>query len=177
MKASTLKNRIAKSLNVNGSEPKNMDYQLALDVINGITVKPNNWKKNGRYVNLTSYNPERYLRFWGVDFETGNDAPRGGKEGYYVKLTTKGKRQVADYLEVLKKEKIEKQDLENKLKLQKEEEVKNRYANIKSTPFFELWNSQDLKDKSGKSWNQFRNDLKIANPEGWAALKLQFKSN
>ena len=33
----------------------------------------------------------------GIDYETGNDAPRGGMNGYFVKLTEKGKRQVKDF--------------------------------------------------------------------------------
>lgn len=36
-----------------------------------------------------SYELESALRKLGVEFTAGNDAPRGGKTGYFVKITTK----------------------------------------------------------------------------------------
>lgn len=36
------------------------------------------------------------LKAIGVDYATGNDAPRGGKTGNFVYLTPKGKRQVRE---------------------------------------------------------------------------------
>lgn len=32
----------------------------------------------------------------GLDYERGNDAPRGGREGDFFKLTAKGQRQIKD---------------------------------------------------------------------------------
>lgn len=51
----------------------------------------------GESLHDNSANLEWGLHALGIDYETGNDAPRGGKNGYFVKLTAKGRRQVRDY--------------------------------------------------------------------------------
>ena len=37
------------------------------------------------------------LKALGIDYTTGNDAPRGGAEGNYIELTAKGKRQIKEF--------------------------------------------------------------------------------
>ena len=37
------------------------------------------------------------LKVLGIDYTTGNDAPRSGAEGFYIELTAKGKRQVKEF--------------------------------------------------------------------------------
>lgn len=44
------------------------------------------------------------MELLGIDYTTGNDAPRGGKTGDYVELTPKGKRQVAEWVKIRKAE-------------------------------------------------------------------------
>lgn len=45
----------------------------------------------------------------GLDFIEGNDAPRGGVTGTYIELTSKGKRQVKEWVKpILEKEAVEK---------------------------------------------------------------------
>lgn len=99
MKAITLENRIAKSNNANGSTPNNNRYQKALKVLtsNGSKVYFNKTSGIGRYTTILSDNPHDYLTDWGIDFEYGNDAPRGGKLGEFIQLTAKGKRQCKEY--------------------------------------------------------------------------------
>lgn len=48
----------------------------------------------------------------GIDYTTGNDAPRGGGIGDYVALTTKGKKQVAEWVKIRKAEIAEAKKLE-----------------------------------------------------------------
>ena len=44
-------------------------------------------------------NVKEGLRLIGIDFDEGNDAPRGGLNGNYMVLTSKGKRQSKEWRE------------------------------------------------------------------------------
>jgi hypothetical protein len=181
MKASTLENRIAKSNNKNGSTPNNRDYEAAMEVISLGFSRVGYYTGSGRFTKASCSNPEKYLNAWGIDFECGNDAPRGGVTGEYVKLTAKGLKQVADYNKVQAergaKIKAENEAAKAKFEAEKKAAIQAKYENIKNIPFFTKWNDQDLKDASGLSWNAYRNELKVADPQGWAELKAQFKAN
>lgn len=52
-------------------------------------IHPRQWVQNGRHSELLDHS-ERYTEFLdalGLSYTTGNDAPRGGQEGYYIALT------------------------------------------------------------------------------------------
>lgn len=57
------------------------------------------WHKSGRHLNLEdkTKNYTDMLKALGIDYTTGNDAPKGGAEGFYIELTPKGRRQVKEY--------------------------------------------------------------------------------
>lgn len=123
MKLSTLKTRISKSNNANGSTPKNSDYEMAISVISGNKNHLVYSTGSGKWTNSSERNPERYLNAWGIDFEYGNDAQRGGKFGNFIQLSKKGLIQTKEYrneikrLSELKKE-AEKQELNTKINRQ-----------------------------------------------------------
>lgn len=181
MKASTLKNRVAKSQNANGTAPKNRDYQFAIEVIFKGMCRNGYYTGSGRFTKSSVARPEYYLTAWGIDFETGNDAPRGGVTGIFVKLTKKGQKQVKAYVAEINEENAriyaEQQAEELIQKQENENRIKEAYENIQNCDFFQLWNNGELKNVSGKSWSGYRNDLKIANPQGWAELKEKFRAN
>lgn len=59
------------------------------------------WNGSGRHINLSDTQYRAAIEICeklGLDFEVGNDAPRGGKSGDFVALTAKGKRQVAEWV-------------------------------------------------------------------------------
>lgn len=99
MKAQTLKNRIAKSNNKNGSTPKNNGYSVALQVITKGSGRTHYTTGSGRYTGIANCEAQviEYLTAWGIDFEKGNDAPKGGQLGNFIALTKKGFNQLKDY--------------------------------------------------------------------------------
>lgn len=55
------------------------------------------WTRSGSRYKLDDKSHDRLyfaLRYIGIDFVVGNDAPRGGAEGDFIELTTKGVRQL-----------------------------------------------------------------------------------
>lgn len=129
MKVITLESRIAKSNNKNGSTPNNSKYTTALKflVSNGNKIHFNFTTGRGKYTKVASNNPADYLEAWGIDFEYGNDAPRGGQLGEYIQLTSKGKRQCKAYYEqyLLEKEASNKRlaEIDAKIKAKKEADL------------------------------------------------------
>jgi hypothetical protein len=97
MKLSTLNTRIAKSNNKNGLNPKNSDYEMAINVISGKNCYLVYSTGSGKWTNSSERKPERYLNVWGIDFEYGNDAPRGGRFGNFIQLSKKGLTQTKEY--------------------------------------------------------------------------------
>lgn len=52
-------------------------------------IFPRQWVQNGRHSELLDHSA-RYIELFealGLSYTTGNDAPRGGKTGYYIILT------------------------------------------------------------------------------------------
>lgn len=128
----TLSSKIAKSNNANGTNPKNNDYKSAIQVLTTGKDYTNYSTGSGKWSNSADCNPAKYLTIWGIDFEIGNDAPRGGKSGNYVALTKKGLTQVKNFrAELEAKTKIEIDALElivSNAKIAKQnkvEEIKN----------------------------------------------------
>ena len=98
MKKETLQARIEKNLYTKGGKLAKK-YELVIDLLNHPyrVMRPIYWGYKGRTLHDGSANLEWGLHALGIDYETGNDAPRGGKNGYFVKLTAKGRRQVKEY--------------------------------------------------------------------------------
>jgi len=105
MKATTLTQRISKTNNANRSTPKNSDYEMAIYILQAGKAYVS--YGGSKYGAAKSRTPERYLIAWGIDFKSGNDAPRGGKAGDFIELTKKGNTQVKDYRLMLMNQKIE----------------------------------------------------------------------
>lgn len=67
-------------------------YGYVLSVINdGVKVlHPNYTSGTGRYISIQEHAEatKDLLRKLGIEFEAGNDAPRGGKCGEFIKITT-----------------------------------------------------------------------------------------
>ena len=98
MKKETLQARIKKHLYTKGGKLAKKDEDVIVRLNNPERVmRPIYGGYKGRTLHDGSANLECGLQAIGIDYETGNDAPRGGKNGYFVKLTSKGRRQVADY--------------------------------------------------------------------------------
>ena len=57
------------------------------------------WTNKGRSLRDYRMNVTEGLRLIGIDFDEGNDAPRGGLNGKYMVLTSKGKRQSKEWRE------------------------------------------------------------------------------
>lgn len=80
-------------------------YAGAVDfVLSGRTVlHGKRWSSRGQSLS-TNANDRLWelLDLLGVDYVTGNDAPRGGVEGDYIKLTDKGQKQVAELVKLYK---------------------------------------------------------------------------
>lgn len=98
MKKETLQARIEKHLYTKSGKLARK-YDEVLELINNPTriMRPIYWRRKGDSLHDSHEVLEYGLAIIGIDYETGNDAPRGGKNGYYVKLTAKGKRQVREF--------------------------------------------------------------------------------
>lgn len=99
MKRETLQKRIEKHLYTQkGTLAKKYETVFYLITHPTATIHP----IKSTYFGLQdkSYNIEHGLKLIGIDFETGNDAPRGGRDGYYIKLSKKGREQVSEFCKV-----------------------------------------------------------------------------
>lgn len=106
MKKETLAKRIQSKLYTKAgklaAKYANLDKCLMDGIWHGKT-----YSGSGRYCTLS--NGDHYaiieaLQLLGIDYETGNDAPRGGGIGDFVALTAKGKRQVKEYADAKRAE-------------------------------------------------------------------------
>lgn len=72
-----------------GAVNKNIINAIKGCRIDGNKIYPCSWKRSGRHVNLTdhTYTITSVLRLGRYKFETGNDAPQGGKEGNFIKCS------------------------------------------------------------------------------------------
>lgn len=99
MKAVTIQKRIEKRFYTQKGVLNSHYSEAEMFLSTGTKIYPRRWKRNGRYKNLVD-NSARILEFLqgvGIDFTTGNDAARGGAEGFYIELTRKGLKQLSEY--------------------------------------------------------------------------------
>lgn len=179
MKATTLNSRIKKNLTTKTGSI----YSKFSDVIYLIEhpeniIRPVSWSRSNKRFNLRDVSSQIIdgLNRIGIDFETGNDAPRGGKEGFFIRLTKKGQNQVKDYnLQAkLDAEKIEAEKVQ--AKILKAEAARKAISELPANETFEAkWNSTTLKIDSGLSWSNYRASLKASYPDEWEILKTKFK--
>lgn len=106
MKAKTLRDRIAQHLTTKaGDMQKRYDHVLGFIAHGkGARYHGKTWRRVGRHATLEDskhWNLIRALDLLGLDYATGNDAPRGGAEGDYIELTAKGLRQTQELREEL----------------------------------------------------------------------------
>ena len=98
MKKETLQARIEKHLFTKSGKLART-YEEVIELLNNPNriMRPIYWRAKGDSLHDSHEALEYGLAILGIDYETGNDAPRGGMNGYFVKLTAKGKRQVKDF--------------------------------------------------------------------------------
>jgi len=95
MKAETFEKRTAK-------ESKNsIAYDLVYNLLHGSKlVRPcytqgsGRWTSIADHLNETKWMLNRIGLKESFDYTVGNDAPKGGKTGYYIKLTSRGRRKM-----------------------------------------------------------------------------------
>lgn len=87
-------------------------YSMAIDVINGKLVRPTKVEKHRYFKNYyhvcNKDEVTALLKLLKIDYTLGNDAPRGGATGNYIKLSTKGMRQTKEYREWMNMDEVRK---------------------------------------------------------------------
>lgn len=74
-------------------------YKIAMDIanndnktrcVNGSTIRPVYTSGKGRFISNMDYTYDtcKILDLLGIIYETGNDSPRGGKTGNFIKILT-----------------------------------------------------------------------------------------
>ena len=126
MKAETLKKRINENLTEKGELKKR--FAMIFDFIEkGGKYYGKRWIKNGSRFHLNDsehHNLFMALLKIEIDFIQGNDSPKGGKEGDYIELTAKGKRQTAELRKELRQQRQEREEIQR----QEREEAQRREA-------------------------------------------------
>lgn len=99
MKASTLQKRIESKLTLKDGKTIAKCYSEVVDfIVYNKKSHPYYYSGSGRFCKCAGVDYiSTALRFLGIDYETGNDAPRGGYSGYFVKLTKKGIEQTKEF--------------------------------------------------------------------------------
>ena len=92
MKAETLQKLIEKHLTLKDGKTIAKNYSEVVDfIVNNKTHRPYYYSGSGRFAKCAGVDYISVaLKLMGIDYETGNDAPRGGHAGYFVRLTKKG---------------------------------------------------------------------------------------
>ena len=99
MKKETLEKRISENLSCKNGAVKRQ-YVEVIDIVRNPKHGRRyltSWENHGRSLRDRRPNAIEGLRLIGIDFATGNDAPRHGMDGQYIELTPKGRRQVKEY--------------------------------------------------------------------------------
>mgnify|MGYP003612512753 CR=1 FL=1 len=140
------------------------------------TIRPCSWSRSKGYCNLKDIrmNVRFALLSVGVDFETGNDAPRGGLEGEYIRLTSKGKKQVAKYnanIAKMKAESITKLEAEKAAKLaEKQNEIQKQLEGVDSENVLKSFFANEIHPAP-----EIVCAAKIASGLSWSALRVIYK--
>ena len=105
MKLETLQKRLIKVINDNGLHntksvqllkefaemPKKNGEQYDSSLVHDNIIRAYKIRRNFRFVNQDDYRKplEKLFKLLKLNYELKNDAPRGGKEGYYYQINTK----------------------------------------------------------------------------------------
>lgn len=125
MKATTLQAKIQKHLTTKKGAIKDR-YSFYKDFLVQGYWFGKSWRGRGRHISLsdTQYNAAiEICDALGIDYKLGNDAPRGGKEGDFVEITKKGKRQIAEWLKIEKARRAEEKRKKDERKAAKKAEI------------------------------------------------------
>lgn len=169
----TLENKIQENLTTKKGTIKAKYESVIFLILNPKSkIHPVSSRYSGGYVNVSDRTDDLIegLKLLGIDYEQGNDAPRGGRDGNFIQLTTKGRRQVAKLskklndLEKSKKEAFlaeqEKRESEYKEKrklFQTNDILKDFFQNeTHPAPSFVI----EAKNAENKSWNELRSIYK-----------------
>lgn len=117
------------------------------------------------------------LEIIGVKFEQGNNAPRGGACGEFIKITDKVLlKQIAERKERIRLVNLGLQKKIEETRLQNYIEINKKISELPNNEQFEAkWHSLELKQNSGMSWSEYREMLKANCPSEWQILKQKFK--
>ena len=117
MKAETLQKRIESKLTLKDGKTVASRYSEVIDlVVYKSVARPYYYSGLGRFAKRAGVDHiSPALKLLGIDFETGNDAPRGGHSGYFITLSKKGLAQTKDF-----REKALKVEAERALKVEAE---------------------------------------------------------
>jgi hypothetical protein len=97
MKATTLIKRLQHAAEVKKVSKSSNAYRLVMEYANGVlehgcnfAIRPCHTSGRGRYTTNIDRTSEVcwLLDVLGVKFETGNDSPRGGKTGNFIRIVT-----------------------------------------------------------------------------------------
>lgn len=123
MKAETLQKLIDSKLTLKDGKTIAKNYREVINfIVYNKTSRPYYYSGKGRFSTCAGVDYiGTALRILGIDFETANDAPRGGHSGYFVRLTKKGIRQTKSfrdeklqlYAEIYKVNEAKKIEIEN----------------------------------------------------------------
>ncbi len=124
MKSTTILSRLEKLANEKRVNKTTAAYKLIVSACDrecGV-IRPCWYAGSGRFRSVSDYSGDvcRLLDQLRVMYETGNDAPRGGKVGTYIKILRFEEN----------KEKIKSQELERERQKKAEEEKRNNYITL-----------------------------------------------
>lgn len=105
MKAENFAKLILKNCLTKSGTIKTSDFEMLFCISRypTMTRRTFKWLSNGRYYKDTFSRDISLLEKLGVAYESGNDAPRGGKEGNYIILSVKGLNRIKPYCKEISK--------------------------------------------------------------------------
>jgi hypothetical protein len=125
MKAQTLKKRIKEHLSTKNGTLK-LSFSMLFEFIEkGGKYYGKKWRKNGGRWSLDDskfYHLASALDKLQIDYITGNDSPKAGKEWDFIELSAKGKRQTAALRKELRQQRQEREEIQR----QEREEAQRR---------------------------------------------------
>jgi len=114
----------------------------------------------------------------GITHECCNDAPRGGANGEFVKITdTRFLNRIKKYTAFKANEARMTAEEAAKAQAESRDKAIELINSLPANEAFEAkWNSVELKNASNLSWSDYRQHLKTSFPNEWAILKAKFQA-
>ena len=100
MKAENFAKLILQNCITKKGELRNDDYEMLYHILFKTKDKKRtfHWSNRGRSARDSHYRDINTLTKLGIDYGYFNDAPRGGQEGNYIIITTKGLRRIQPFV-------------------------------------------------------------------------------